>query len=119
MYIRSYGNLNPHAQLQHLSMQIFKIEPFFQGLDNYDQLEKITRVLGTPELFDYLEKYGIELDSHYEGVLGRHTRKSWTKYINNQNKHLCTSDALDLLNKMLVYDHVRLSIPSKSYLYVG
>jgi casein kinase II subunit alpha len=45
-------------------------EPFFQGSDNYDQLEKITRVLGTNELYDYLEKYNIELNSNFDGILG-------------------------------------------------
>jgi hypothetical protein len=37
-------------------------DPFFCGHDNYDQLVKIARVLGTDELYDYLNKYGIELD---------------------------------------------------------
>mgnify|MGYP000983183552 CR=1 FL=1 len=77
-------------------------------MDNYDQLEKITRVLGTSELFDYLEKYNIELDTHFETVLGRHKRKSWADFISNQNKHLATPEALDLLSKLLVYDHVKL-----------
>jgi casein kinase II subunit alpha len=30
---------------------IFKREPFFHGHDNYDQLVKIARVLGTDALF--------------------------------------------------------------------
>jgi len=30
---------------------IFKKEPFFRGYDNYDQLLKITKVLGTEDLF--------------------------------------------------------------------
>jgi len=41
---------------------IFRKDPFFCGQDNYDQLVKIARVLGTEELYDYLNKYGIELD---------------------------------------------------------
>ncbi len=32
---------------------IFKREPFFHGHDNYDQLVKIARVLGTDSLFAY------------------------------------------------------------------
>jgi casein kinase II subunit alpha len=32
-------------------MQIFRKEPFFHGHDNSDQLVKITKVLGTDELF--------------------------------------------------------------------
>lgn len=41
---------------------IFRKDPFFCGHDNYDQLVKIARVLGTEELYEYLNKYGIELD---------------------------------------------------------
>ena len=33
---------------------IFKREPFFHGHDNYDQLVKIARVLGTDALFAYV-----------------------------------------------------------------
>ena len=36
---------------------VFRREPFFHGHDNYDQLVKIARVLGTDELFAYLQKY--------------------------------------------------------------
>ena len=32
---------------------------------------KITKVLGTDELFLYLEKYDIELDAQYDDILGR------------------------------------------------
>lgn len=51
--------------------QIFRKEPFFHGHDNYDQLVKITKVLGTDELYVYLEKYDIELDAQYDDILGR------------------------------------------------
>ena len=54
---------------------IFRREPFFHGHDNYDQLVKIAKVLGTDDL-QKLDKYELELDSHFEGMLGRHTRKS-------------------------------------------
>jgi casein kinase II subunit alpha len=51
---------------------IFRIEPFFYGKDNYDQLVKIAKVLGTQELIAYLEKYDLTLDSHYDGIMGRY-----------------------------------------------
>lgn len=50
---------------------IFRKEPFFHGQDNYDQLVKIAKVLGTRELFAYLNKYEIKLDSHYKDVLDK------------------------------------------------
>lgn len=36
---------------------IFKIDTFFKGSDNYDQLVKIAQVLGTDDLVDYMGKY--------------------------------------------------------------
>ena len=36
---------------------IFRKEPFFNGHDNYDQLVRIAKVLGTDELYAYLSKY--------------------------------------------------------------
>ena len=51
---------------------IFRKEPFFHGHDNYDQLVKIAKVLGTDELFQYIEKYDIELDTQYDDLLGEY-----------------------------------------------
>jgi len=31
---------------------------------------KIAKVLGTEELFAYVEKYHVQLDSHYDDILG-------------------------------------------------
>ena len=71
---------------------IFRKEPFFHGHDNYDQLVKIARVLGTDELFDYLDKYNLELDPHFDSILGRHSRKSWHKFVNADNQHLVRAE---------------------------
>lgn len=54
-----------------LASMIFRKEPFFHGHDNYDQLVRIAKVLGTEELFEYLNKYQIELDSRFDNILGR------------------------------------------------
>ena len=42
-----------------LASMIFRKEPFFHGHDNYDQLVRIAKVLGTEELFEYLDKYQV------------------------------------------------------------
>jgi casein kinase II subunit alpha len=78
---------------------IFRKEPFFHGHDNYDQLVKIAKVLGTDELFAYLKKYDLELDSHFDGLLGRHPRKLWTRFISPENAHLASPEALDFIDK--------------------
>ena len=94
-------------------------------MDNYDQLVKIAKVLGTDDLFKYIKKYNLKLDSNYDEILGRweegfnkkiikfiiffkyrHSKKAWSKFITLENKNLCSEDALDLLSRMLIYDHV-------------
>ena len=52
-------------------IQIFRKEPFFHGQDNYDQLVVITKVLGTDDLFKYLDKYDIPLDEQFDELLSR------------------------------------------------
>lgn len=84
---------------------IFKREPFFHGHDNMDQLVKIAKVLGTDELYAYLHKYDLELDSHYDGIMGRFPRKPWAKFTNVDNQHLCSPEAIDFLDRLLRYDH--------------
>jgi len=96
---------------------IFRKEPFFHGHDNYDQLVKIVKVLGTDELFDYLDKYNLELDPHFDGILGRHTRKPWSKFLNPDNQHLVSSEAVDLLDKLLRYDHQERLSPTEAMLH--
>lgn len=59
-----------------LASMIFRKEPFFHGHDNYDQLVRIAKVLGTEELFEYLDKYHIELDPRFNDILGRLVTKS-------------------------------------------
>ena len=84
---------------------IFRKEPFFHGHDNYDQLVRIAKVLGTDDLLAYLDKYDLELDPHFDGILGRHTKKPWMKFVTQENQHLVSPEALDFLSKLLRYDH--------------
>uniref|UniRef100_A0A914HE61 Casein kinase II subunit alpha n=1 Tax=Globodera rostochiensis TaxID=31243 RepID=A0A914HE61_GLORO len=84
---------------------IFRKEPFFHGHDNYDQLVRIAKVLGTDELFEYIDKYQIELDPRFNDILGRHSRKRWDRFVHTENQHLVTAEAIDFLDKLLCYDH--------------
>lgn len=54
-----------------LAGMVFRKDPFFNGQDNYDQLVKIARVLGTAKLEEYLKKYNIELNPHFDKILGK------------------------------------------------
>ena len=88
-----------------LAAFLFKRQVFFRGEDEFDQLVKITRVLGTDDLYRYLEKYGVELDPKLQQLCGYRPRQPWRKYITDDNRHVVTQDGLDLLTQLLTYDH--------------
>lgn len=90
-----------------LASIIFRRQPFFYGNSNMDQLIKIAEVLGTERLFDYLEKYNIELDEQYNNHLerGLFPQKSWHSFVNSENRKFITDEAFDFLDQVLRYDH--------------
>merc|ERR1712147_56001 len=86
---------------------IFQTDPFFRGHDNYDQLVRIARVLGTAKLDEYIKQYNIELDTRFNDLLGRHSRKRWERFLRTDNEHLLQQDALNFLDQLLRYDHMQ------------
>jgi casein kinase II subunit alpha len=60
--------------------------------------------LGTDELFDYLDKYDLELDAHFEGILQAYVKKPWSRFVTVENQHLVSDEALDFLSKLLRYE---------------
>jgi casein kinase II subunit alpha len=62
-------------------------------------------VLGTEELFQYLDHYDLELESQFDGLIGRHAAKPWNKFITSENEHLCSEEALSFVGGLLKYDH--------------
>ncbi|GAA5938702.1 casein kinase II subunit alpha/alpha' [Sporobolomyces koalae] len=92
-----------------LGNMILRRDPVFHGANNYDQLIKITRILGTDGLYDYLDKYNIDLDPEYnhpDHQLVPCPKKPWVKFITSENEKYTNSEALDLLDKLLQYDHI-------------
>lgn len=85
---------------------IFRIDTFFKGSDNFDQLIRIMKVLGDDELHEYVHKYNLKIPSEAKKLMkGQEFQKiPFTAFVNEKNKHLVSADALDLLSKMLVYD---------------
>ncbi|ODV60088.1 casein kinase 2 catalytic subunit CKA2 [Ascoidea rubescens DSM 1968] len=88
-----------------LAAIIFKIEPFFRGNSNPDQLVKITRVLGTNKLELYLNKYGIDLDQETSRLISPCNERSWQSFINDNNRKFTTNTVIDLIDNLLRYDH--------------
>ena len=66
------------------------MNPFFKGKDNYDQLVRIAMVLGTDELYQYLQRYNLKLDPQIEEIMGTYKRRPYSDFIDDTNKHLCS-----------------------------
>ena len=74
----------------------------------------IAKVLGTDDLYSYLGKYDIELDVRFNDILGKYAKVPFRKYINADNQHLCSDDALEFLSGLLVYDHLKRLTPREA-----
>jgi len=98
-----------------LAGMVFIKEPFFRGSDNYDQLLKIARVLGTDAVFIYVNKYNIELDPNLDRMLDDYPPKPLDRFVTQKCEHLCDPHTLDLLEKMLVIDHANRILPKECF----
>ncbi|ANZ74734.1 BA75_00584T0 [Komagataella pastoris] len=87
-----------------LASMVFMKVPFFHGKSNTDQLVQIVRVLGTEDLFKYLEKYKLTLGEEYE-ALSYFVKRPLARFANDENAKYVCNEAIDLLDKLLRYDH--------------
>ena len=85
---------------------LLRREPFFRGKDNVDQLAKIVAILGTDDLTAYLRRYNIPITSDIQSILQRNPplRTDWASLVAD-GCPLPSHEAIDLLNKLLIYDH--------------
>ncbi|KAF8210354.1 kinase-like protein [Mycena galopus ATCC 62051] len=89
-----------------LVSKIFRKEHFFRGSDNDDQLLKIMKTLGTERFDTYLKTYNIHFETDIDSLLVNYPKQPWTRFITAENRHLgSVADALDLVEKLLRYDH--------------
>lgn len=87
-----------------LAEMIFKKKPMFKGDDNFTQLKKIVNLLGTNDFDNYLKKFNIPLKNNKFCDLPR-DRVDLQSFLPSD----CDFSyilAVDLLEKILVYDHV-------------
>lgn len=90
-----------------LAGMLFRSDPFFPGASNEDQLMRLVAVFGTDELYRYVNKYHGSIPRICDAPLRTMKREktSWTKFVNADNVAWCDVMALDLLDKMLQFDH--------------
>ena len=64
---------------------------------------KISEILGTDDLMDYVRRYKLSLSHHYNSILRSAPKIPWERFINDTNRHLVSPEGIDLLSKMLAY----------------
>lgn len=77
--------------------------------DNIDQLGKIVSVLGTSDLLAYIAKCNVEITPDIRKVIAKYTlrggqKRPWLSLL-PKGCPAPAADAIDLLGKLLVYDH--------------
>lgn len=79
------------------------------------------QILGKDGLLEYTDKYSIPLDDDIKSQIANFDQISMKKLRNNSNKLLATDEAIDLLSKILLYDHgvyYRVNLSRADYLPV-
>lgn len=93
---------------------IFGRYPFFRSYDSeFETLLGIVKIMGSNRLFDYVEKYEAPIESTLQidgqvfnrQAVSEQRRKPWKAFRNKDNEHKATDLAIDLLDKMMRYDH--------------
>lgn len=84
---------------------IFRIETFFKGTDNFDQLFKIVKVLGEKDLYAYCKRYNLVIPKEAKKLINGYDKSldkvPWKSFVNDKNRHLASDDAIELLDQML------------------
>lgn len=90
-----------------LAGMLFRRDPFFCGSSNEDQLVKLTSVFGTDKLYRYVDKYHGQIPRSVLPTIQsmKPGKISWSKFVTPETAPFCDADALDILDKMLQFDH--------------
>nr|CDS30639.1 CMGC:CK2 protein kinase [Hymenolepis microstoma] len=88
-----------------LASAIFRMRYIVDGESREDQMLIIVKLLGSDSLLNYCKKYGISSSclNNWEQFLGHH-RTEWGKFITENNIPVATDEAIDLLDKLIVFD---------------
>ncbi|KAK4049714.1 hypothetical protein OIV83_003989 [Microbotryomycetes sp. JL201] len=76
-----------------LGGMLMQREPLFRGNDAFDQLLKIVKVLGTTDLWKFVDRYRIELSPSMEAAVGHHAKRPWL-LIYDHNERLTAAEAM-------------------------
>ena len=74
---------------------------------NKEQLTVVAKVMGTLKLKQYANKFKSQMKMQQIDEMPDYKKVPLTEFINEKNAHLVDSTVIDLLEKMLTYDHTK------------
>lgn len=86
---------------------IFNKDPFFKGADKNEQIRSIASTVGTNAILSWAKKWNINISDESRLALGSYRKKKYTELRTAENAGLLTSEAIDLVEKMLEVDHLK------------
>lgn len=90
---------------------LFEKNPFFKGKDNNDQIVKLAELFGCKELYNYAEKYDLQIPKEIISRIQKYKTNNFDLLRQKAGLSKITDEAFDLLKKMLVIDHAyRISV---------
>lgn len=79
-------------------------------MDNVDQLFKIGEIMGTADVIAYVKKFGLKPESKIRDWLQveSYPKIPLRTFQAEENAAVVTDQGIDLLEKMLIIDHVQI-----------
>ena len=93
---------------------LFKMDTFFKGSDNNDQLVKVVETMGTANLLEYMRRYRLNMPKQLNKLITNTEQVPLESYANQNNQSRLTQDGIDLLKEMLVYDKNKRITPAQA-----
>ncbi|KAM3174393.1 hypothetical protein ACTXT7_010633 [Hymenolepis weldensis] len=84
---------------------VFRRRRLFEGDTFTEVLQDITSILGSDRLFEYIDTYGIRMSSIKMTEFANYPVQPWDSLITAENSDVATVEALDLVEKLIVFDH--------------
>ena len=78
---------------------------FIKGSKYEEVLGSITELWGKDVIYNYCDKYGIDIPETFKPYIDKYDEPNWDKKINSFTGKVKDNDAIDLLKKMLCVDH--------------
>jgi len=63
------------------------------------------KTLGTDQFDLYLKTYGIHFETDFDELLRNYPKQPWIRYATPDTQQQASPESLDLLDKLLKYDH--------------